>query len=154
METALLCGKEEESVEHMLLFCEWTKPIWFGSQLQCIPDKNLIASLYGWLGQFNISFQDHKEYRSYILKVGFCNLWFIQKNRNKAVFEKTNPNPMEVTIKTNALISELQFVDPPQRTLMCQIPIFRIIGGPLAGESSRLTQIPALTVSQKWVVWA
>lgn len=42
-----ICGEEEESVEHGLLFCNSTKPFWFGSQLQSIPDKGAIPSLYG-----------------------------------------------------------------------------------------------------------
>lgn len=32
-----ICEGELESVEDLLLFCDWTKPIWFGSQFQIIP---------------------------------------------------------------------------------------------------------------------
>lgn len=70
-----ICGDSEETVEHVLLFCNWTKPVWFGSQLQSIPDMGAIQSLHGWLSQISFKFQEV-----------FCLLWFIWKARNKRVF--------------------------------------------------------------------
>lgn len=37
--TCPLCEKEVEIVEHLLFFCEWTRVVWFGVQVQCVPDR-------------------------------------------------------------------------------------------------------------------
>lgn len=35
--TCPICKREDESVIHALLGCEWTRPVWFGSSLQIDP---------------------------------------------------------------------------------------------------------------------
>lgn len=103
-----ICEKEEETVEHLLLFCEWTILIWFGSQLQSVPNRGTISSLFGWLEQLCEVFKDQKNYLKYILNIVFCNLWVIWKNRNKAVFEQIKPDAITTSIQAQALITDSQ----------------------------------------------
>ncbi|XP_057756413.1 uncharacterized protein LOC130975673 [Arachis stenosperma] len=43
--------KEEETSEHALLLCDWTRAVWFSSQPQCIPLKENVKSIGDWLQQ-------------------------------------------------------------------------------------------------------
>lgn len=111
-----VCGVCDESVEHALLFCNWTKPVWFGSQLQSVPDEGGIPSLPEWLNQVDIRFQNLKDFRRFILSVIFCVLWSIWKARNKLIFEHTPPNPVATLIEANNLINEVQNLSIQQAT--------------------------------------
>lgn len=44
-----VCLKEDEDVEHILLTCPWTRPVWFGSPLQWNPADQKITRLDLWL---------------------------------------------------------------------------------------------------------
>ncbi|RYR43011.1 hypothetical protein Ahy_A08g039440 [Arachis hypogaea] len=39
----------EETTEHALLLCDWTRAVWFGSQAQCTPTKKSVNSVGMWL---------------------------------------------------------------------------------------------------------
>lgn len=116
-----ICGESEETVEHVSLFCSWTNPVWFGSQLQSIPDMGAIPSLHDWFSQISIKFQEHKDYRDYIFTVVFCLLRSIWKARNKCVFENIIPNSVSTIIEANSLIIELESIKQ-QNTPTLQVP--------------------------------
>ncbi|QHO00044.1 uncharacterized protein DS421_13g403050 [Arachis hypogaea] len=44
-----ICRNGEESVEHAILLCPWTRPTWFGAQIQAIPTDNSIRTFAQWL---------------------------------------------------------------------------------------------------------
>lgn len=46
-----LCMSENESIEHLFLFCDWTRMIWFGLQVQCVPNRDNITSIHDWISQ-------------------------------------------------------------------------------------------------------
>ncbi|MED6136098.1 hypothetical protein PIB30_052848 [Stylosanthes scabra] len=43
-----LCFQDQETVEHSLLLCPWTRPIWFESQVQCTPTTHTVTSFGNW----------------------------------------------------------------------------------------------------------
>ncbi|RYR70855.1 hypothetical protein Ahy_A02g005160 isoform B [Arachis hypogaea] len=47
--TCSICQEAEETVEHALLLCPWTRAVWFGSQIQCSPTPNNVTSFAKWL---------------------------------------------------------------------------------------------------------
>lgn len=48
VEVCPLCHRETETVEHALLLCDWTKPVWFGSQYQRVPSRDHITTFHQW----------------------------------------------------------------------------------------------------------
>lgn len=102
-----ICQRYSELVEHLLLFCDWTRPIWFGAQLQIIPEVQSVNSIHGWLGHIRESFKDQPDYLKFVLNSVMCLLWNIWKSRNEAVFQNEKPLPMKVTMQAGLLINEL-----------------------------------------------
>lgn len=49
------CCKETESIEHLLFRCDWTKAVWFGSNLNYKVDTLAISSVMKW----SISVMEH-----------------------------------------------------------------------------------------------
>lgn len=98
-----LCNKEEETVEHSLLFCEWTRAVWFGCQLQCVPNRLAVTSFHGWLGDRLKAFEVQPDFSVFASIALCCTLWSIWKGRNNAVFRGEKPKPLEVIHKANLL---------------------------------------------------
>lgn len=69
-----LCEQGNETMEHALLLCQWTRPIWFGSQIQCVPDPMRITSLANWFLEKIDSFQGSKEYTTFAIIYLVCTL--------------------------------------------------------------------------------
>lgn len=44
-----ICAKDQDTVEHFLLLCPWTRPVWFGSQICPTPNEYNVSSFPGWL---------------------------------------------------------------------------------------------------------
>ncbi|RYR79443.1 hypothetical protein Ahy_A01g004254 [Arachis hypogaea] len=44
-----ICQGENETVEHALLLCPWTRAVWFGSSLQIAPTANNVSSFEKWM---------------------------------------------------------------------------------------------------------
>lgn len=47
-----VCEDAEESLEHMLLICPWTTPIWFTFNMCSVPNLGNIRSVAKWLDMF------------------------------------------------------------------------------------------------------
>ncbi|CAL5410709.1 unnamed protein product [Camellia sinensis] len=43
-----ICRKDDESVEHLLFECPWTKVVWFGSSLNMLANPGSIANVTRW----------------------------------------------------------------------------------------------------------
>lgn len=95
-----LCGVENETIEHMLLLCEWTRGVWFGLQIQCTPRRQCITSIHDWLGNLFKVFEELQEFNEFAKISICCALWSIWKGRNQAYFDSKNPSPIEVLNKT------------------------------------------------------
>lgn len=98
-----LCMEENETIEHTLLFCSGTRGVWFGLQLQSVPDRYNITTIHDWLERKFKKFEELKEYKEFAKISLICALWSIWKGRNQAIFEAKNPNPIKVIQKTNII---------------------------------------------------
>lgn len=85
-----VCGDFEESSEHVLLSCVFTKAVW--SMIH--PSfSDYISSLTGVISWFDII--DHAVQNN-ILNIVGCTLWNIWKNRNMANFELSTFAPLAI----------------------------------------------------------
>lgn len=101
-----ICFQEPESIEHTFLLCEWTRSVWFGLQIQCLPNRSAISTLHDWLeGKFE-EFSKEKQFKDFAISSLCYALWSIWKERNLAVFEGTKPNPLATVIRANFMHSE------------------------------------------------
>lgn len=87
------CHKEAETIEHALVVCPWTAPIWFGSQLQLTPNELNVQRLDSWILQQRIGLMATL-------------LWQICKNRNDSVFGHENPDAVHTLCKATMLAAE------------------------------------------------
>lgn len=86
-----VCGSMTESVEHLLLSCEWVKIAWFNYSLTLKPDERNITSFPRWLlemcGEVNST---NDCVKSYI--VTMC--WNIWKERCFFVYGRKEADPI------------------------------------------------------------
>lgn len=72
-----VCQEAMEDVEHLLLTCPWTRPLWFGSPLQWNPADQNVTRLDLWLhDKFNqISTKKENYEQNAVLILTLC--WYI-----------------------------------------------------------------------------
>ena len=91
-----LCKNEEETTNHLLLFCEKARMLWllifslFG--VQWVMHSSVERNLLGWHGSF-VGKKREKAWRAAPL----CLLWTIWKERNRRAFEDVERNDQEIT---------------------------------------------------------
>lgn len=90
-----LCGIEIESIEHVLLRCEWTRGVWENSGLSFSTPIQNVVSMKRWVEDLFVEFGDKF---SDILGTISQICWAIWKQRNEWVFSQQKPNA-ERTIK-------------------------------------------------------
>lgn len=93
-------------MEHALLFCSWTRPVWFGLQIQCVPHSVGFTNLAKWFVDSFDKFQGGKDYVMFGGISLACALWVIWKSRNLGVFKGMKPNPMTILIQINTLVND------------------------------------------------
>lgn len=100
-----ICLENQETVEHLLFLCPWTKPIWFGAHICSVPNEFNISSLPNWMNDAINHWKANNICDD--LRTGqlFYLIWHIWKARNEFVFNTKSPNPMSVLIlaKSQAL---------------------------------------------------
>lgn len=99
------CGQQSESVEHALLLCSWTRPLWYGLQLQYTPVPTNVSSFAHWLSNRFEDILQNPDFSTFGLITLSCALWCIWKDRNLKVFEDKEPNPMATPVHTNIIVS-------------------------------------------------
>lgn len=108
-----ICLQHGETVEHALLACSWIRPVWFGLQMQIIPNLDHISTFGNWFNEIIVNVQRFPEYKDFaISSIGFA-LWAIWKMRNVVLFEGQDPNPMATLAQANVLLTE--FINFTQR---------------------------------------
>lgn len=93
-------------MEHALLLCNWTRPLWFGSQLQQVPDQNSTTNFCSWLNQWVSALQNTPEFKDFALISIVCTLWIVWKGRNQCVFERMTPSPFALIHQIQGLQTE------------------------------------------------
>lgn len=78
-----ICGKEEDTIEHALLMCDWSQSVWFGSPLSIKIFRSEITSFFKW-GEYLISnkFKDNNFSCCYVA----LGCWLIWNARCSFIF--------------------------------------------------------------------
>ena len=90
-----LCKNEEETIDHLLLFCEKAKMLWlmifslFG--VQWVMHYSVRRNLLGWHGSF-VGKKREKAWRAALLYL----MWTIWKERNRKAFDEVERNDQEI----------------------------------------------------------
>lgn len=113
--TCQICNKEEETIEHALLFCDWARAAWFGMPIQIVPKKIGFTTIQQWILQIAQQTQNQNQLGSYVITSLVCTLWLIWKGRNSFYFQEVKPNPMETVIKANLITEEYSKVCSTER---------------------------------------
>ncbi|RYR45940.1 hypothetical protein Ahy_A07g031709 [Arachis hypogaea] len=101
-------------MEHVLLLCDWTRAVWFGSQMQCTPSKESVSSVGVWLQKmFRKCNQGNKTKASQTWSRIGITMWSIWKARNRKVSQSTEPNP-ETTINYAKML-ELDYFNATEK---------------------------------------
>lgn len=95
-----ICNSSQETLEHMFLICQWTRPLWFALNICATPTGYGISNMAVWISQTLGNIFPNVD--SWI----FYALWLIWKARNDFVFNGMNPNHMYLLYQTLNLCSE------------------------------------------------
>ncbi|RYR27027.1 hypothetical protein Ahy_B02g061353 [Arachis hypogaea] len=85
-----ICQKEDETIEHALLLCLWTRAVWFGSSIQIVPTAYNVRSFGEWMMDKirRIKTETGSEQGRILCNLG-CVCWCIWKARNQHIFQQT-----------------------------------------------------------------
>ncbi|XP_015969290.1 uncharacterized protein LOC107492746 [Arachis duranensis] len=102
-----ICQEQEETTEHMLLLCPWTRAVWFGSNLQIVPKASNVRTFEQWLltTMDKIRAETGNEHEKVLCNLG-CICWCIWKARNKHIFQQTKLNPQQTIIQSQQIAAE------------------------------------------------
>ena len=90
-----ICETEPETVEHVFLFCPWTRPLWFGSDFQWSVHANSVQSFQLWLCQKLEEIKRvHPNHANQLSALVGNICWAIWKGRNEFVLEGQPVNPL------------------------------------------------------------
>ncbi|KAL7241533.1 hypothetical protein ACSBR1_014181 [Camellia fascicularis] len=87
-----ICRKDDESVEHLLFECPWTKAVWFGSSLNMRVNPGSIANVTRWTNDL-LQGGNLKTESKHIISSAATIAWFIWKSRNDFVFNHQVVDP-------------------------------------------------------------
>ncbi|XP_025608180.1 uncharacterized protein [Arachis hypogaea] len=102
-----ICQAENETVEHALLLCPWTRAVWFGSSLQIAPTANNVSSFEEWMMDTvrKIKSGTGKEHDRILCKLGSV-CWCIWKARNQHIYQQIRINPKQAIINAEQLATD------------------------------------------------
>ncbi|RYR05051.1 hypothetical protein Ahy_B06g084898 [Arachis hypogaea] len=134
-----ICLQEPETTEYALLLCPWTRPAWFGAQIQCCPTTLTVSSFGKWMMELlrKMKLSAGASYDLWSSKVAFL-VWEVWKARNLAIYQQTIPNPLLVIRKANLM--ELEFRELSEQPAKHTTTVSRL--------ASRVTWRPPL---QGWI---
>lgn len=101
-----VCKQCPETLEHALLQCQWTRPVWFGLQSGIRMDVSNSSNIRTWLEESIRKIERLPGQKEYVFLSICCALWVIWKTRNSCIFEGKIPNPRGVMIQVRGLISD------------------------------------------------
>ncbi|XP_015941361.1 uncharacterized protein LOC107466866 [Arachis duranensis] len=102
-----ICQDENETVEHALLLCPWTRAVWFGSSIQITPTAYNVTSFGRWIWDTvqKIRRETGKDQERVLCNLG-CVCWYIWKTRNQYIFQQATINPKQAIINAKQLAEE------------------------------------------------
>ena len=99
-----LCGKESETVEHMLLVCEWTRGVWFNCCWGLKIEKEKLTTIDEWLLQMYEELRK-VEREELVTEVGFI-CWQVWKIRCEIIVGRKVVSIEEVVPRIKKAIEE------------------------------------------------
>ncbi|RYR45359.1 hypothetical protein Ahy_A07g031198 [Arachis hypogaea] len=105
--TCSICQEQDETIEHAILLCPWTRAVWFGSSLQIVPTVYNVGSFEKWMMNTidKIKSETGNEQDKFLCNLG-CVCWCIWKARNQHIFQQTKINPQKAIIYSEQLAAE------------------------------------------------
>ncbi|XP_016177831.1 uncharacterized protein LOC107620131 [Arachis ipaensis] len=102
-----ICQQADETVEHALLLCPWTRAVWFRSSLQFLPTVHNVTSFGSWVINTiaKIKRETAKDQEKILCKLG-CVCWCIWKERNQHIFQQSQVKPEKVIFASEHLAVE------------------------------------------------
>lgn len=118
-----ICQAQDETVEHVLLRCEWTRPFWFSSNLQWDITKMPRERFDSWLMEGISKLTRCKDNYEDEISLLFHSCWIIWKSRNEAIFGNINIDPFYAIQRVNSMVLEFKAAvslesKPPNPRLM------------------------------------
>ncbi|KAJ1431379.1 Ribonuclease H-like superfamily [Sesbania bispinosa] len=101
-----ICQQVSESIEHTLLLCDWTKPVWFAFQVPIPPTLMNTTSLPSWLLSNFSEFSKAPDKGTLGKTLLATVIWTIWQARNNAIFQGEPPNPYITVTRAQAQINE------------------------------------------------
>ncbi|XP_054796793.1 uncharacterized protein LOC129302143 [Prosopis cineraria] len=109
----ILCPICQKSPEHLLLLCDWSRSIWFGSPISFIMDPMDITSFKNWCRQFLIENTILSDYD----KADIASLcWNIWKTRSASVFNAATLNPVHVLSLISSVVEEFWKINRSEKS--------------------------------------
>ena len=104
----LVCLTEDETIEYMLFFCEWTRGIWFVAGAGIRIDRETVSRFNTWLLKIVESVNKDKEMREKLMIQIAFTCCLIGKKRCTVVFNKKKIQMGIVIEKIKATIREVE----------------------------------------------
>ncbi|OMO52011.1 reverse transcriptase [Corchorus capsularis] len=113
-----ICHSYDESIEHLLLLCDWTRVVWFGV-CGLHFDLEKITTFDDWFLKICHSLDEKGDIEgNWRMRVAFT-CWYIWKSRCEAVFNKCDINPDLVVMRINRAIQEFEWAEKQKFKLDC-----------------------------------
>lgn len=92
--------QEQETEQHLFILCPFARVIWFDFSLEAINIRSSTSSVNEWIGGW-LSDPDFVQFSGKIATI----MWFIWKHRCSVVFEKINPDPVNLMDHINRYLN-------------------------------------------------
>ncbi|CAN6543682.1 unnamed protein product [Malus baccata var. baccata] len=103
-----LCNSQDESIEHLFLFCPWVEVVWFGGMLNLRPIRQHVSSWASWLVQMGAAENGSAEVRINRISYIAFTCWHIWKSRCEFQFNNQAIYPSRVVAAVSRSVTAYQ----------------------------------------------
>lgn len=111
-----VCLQFDESIEHLLFKCQWTRAVWFGCNVNLDVNCESNSSILKWTSHI-LDSRPVEEAKSLLERVVFI-AWYIWKSRNEFIFESVPVNPMATMLRAMEAYGEFLSISNSQQVPM------------------------------------
>lgn len=108
------CNSDVESIEHLLLFCDWVRRAWFCSKLSIRIEKRGFTSFENWCFKWLVE-DKHIDDNVRCFMAVMC--WEIWKERCQMVSQHQLANPVLVGIRVASLTDDCWLASIPSTAM-------------------------------------
>ncbi|KAF7801660.1 uncharacterized protein G2W53_040771 [Senna tora] len=109
-----ICKLEEETSEHLFLFCKWTKMVWFGSLFCARWNRFEVKRMEAWWSDLLIGVAKVDDWVASLFAYTYWHIW---KERCKAIFDHGSINGFDNCVRSNIGCSFEGWVPPSSGVL-------------------------------------